>query len=341
MAGAGERRPMPVRVTAGGRLLFGFLNLALERERLYGGLGVALDEPAVTVTAEPAGEVEAPEPLAEHARRSVDYLAVDGARVELEAALPAHAGLGSVTQTALAVHAAIARAHGRPAAVRTAAPMLDRGGRSGVGVAAFEGGGFVVDAGHPAADFTPDRPPRGEWSVPPVAVRHALPGDWRFVLATPALPEGRSGESEEASMRAVVEAAEASIADRISAAVVDRLLPAAAAGDARTFGAAAAEVGRLNGEWYAAEQGGVFRPGVEPVVEALSGAGSVFGAGQSSWGPTVYAVTDADHASAAESAARDALADAGLEGEVRVAGPRNAGAAVDVREASAPADGPP
>ncbi|MDZ7702239.1 MAG: beta-ribofuranosylaminobenzene 5'-phosphate synthase family protein [Halobacteriales archaeon] len=333
---------MPVRVTAGGRLLFGFLNLALDRERLYGGLGVALDAPAVTVEAAPADGVEVADPALEvHARRSVDRLDVDGARVELEAALPSHAGLGSVTQTALAVHAAIARAHDREPAVRAAAPALDRGGRSGVGVAAFERGGFVVDAGHPTAEYTHERPAPGAWTVPPVAVRHALPTGWRFVLVTPDVPPGRSGEAEEASMRAVVEGADASIADRLSAVVVDRLLPAVASGDVRAFGGAVGEVGRLNGQWYAAEQGGIYRPPVGPIVDALDGCEAAFGAGQSSWGPTVYAVSDATHVEAAEAAARDALADAGLEGTVRVARPRNVGATVEERPPAAKGDDQP
>jgi beta-ribofuranosylaminobenzene 5'-phosphate synthase len=325
-----EARLMPVRVTAGGRLLFGFLNLALARERLYGGLGVALDRPATVVVAEPADLVDAPDAeTVAHARRSVDYLGVEGARVRVEQALPRHAGLGSVTQRALAVHTAIARAHDREPAVRTAAPMLDRGGRSGVGVATFERGGFVIDAGHPADAFTHERPPRGEWTVPPVAVRHALPADWRFVLAMPDAEPGRSGDAEDASMRAVVEAADPDVADRISAVVVDRLLPAAATGDPRAFGAAVDAVGRLNGEWYAAEQGGRYRPAVAPVVTALGSSDAVYGVGQSSWGPTVYAVTDADNESAATAAAREALEAAGPGGETLVATPRNTGASVD------------
>lgn len=328
---------MPVRVAAGGRLLFGFLNLALSRARLYGGLGLALDRPMTTVVAERADRVEAPDAAtADYARRSVDLLGVEGARVQIEQALPRHAGLGSVTQCALAIHAAIARAHDRDPAVRTTAPLLDRGGRSGVGVATFEAGGFVVDAGHPADAFTHERPPRGEWTVPPVAVRHPLPDDWRFVLAIPDAAPGRSGDAEEASMRAVVEAADPAIADRISAVVVDRLLPAAATGDPRSFGAAVAEIGRLNGVWYADEQGGRYRPAVAPIVERLEECDAVFGAGQSSWGPTVYAITDADHVAAAEGAAMDALADEGPGGRTYVSRPRNAGATVDLVDTADP-----
>ncbi|MFB6360427.1 MAG: beta-ribofuranosylaminobenzene 5'-phosphate synthase family protein [Halobacteriales archaeon] len=331
---------MPVRVRVGGRLLFGFLNLSLARERLYGGLGVGIDAPRTTIVAEPAAEVEASnDALEAHVRRSVEYLAVEGARVQVESALPRHAGLGSVTQSALAVLTAIARAYDREPAVRTAAPVLDRGGRSGIGVATFEAGGFVVDAGHPAASFTPERPPRGEWSVPPVVARQDLPRDWRFVLAMPEVSPGRSGEAEEASMRAVVEAAEPAIADRISAIAVDRLLPAAATGDLETFGRAVAEIGRLNGEWYATEQGGVYRPPVAPVVEGLNESPAVFGTGQSSWGPTVYGVTDADHVEAAREAAQRTLERAELDGETRVARPRNTGARVERVDAIPPSNG--
>lgn len=339
MVAPAEAGRMPVRVRVGGRLLFGFLNLSLDRQRLYGGLGVAIDAPTTTIVAEPASEVRAPnDALEAHVRRSVDSLAVEGAQVQLESALPRHAGLGSVTQSALAVQTAIARAYDREPAVRTAAPMLDRGGRSGIGVATFEAGGFVVDAGHPSESFTPERPPRGDWSVPPVVARLDLPMDWRFVLAMPEASAGRSGEAEEASMRAVVEAAEPAIADRISAIAVDRLLPAAATGDVETFGGAVADIGRLNGEWYATEQGGVYRPPVAPLVESLHESPAVFGAGQSSWGPTVYAVTDADHVETARQAAEEALDEAGLDGDTRVVRPRNTGANVDPVDAAAPSD---
>ena len=50
------------RVSVGGRLHFGFLNLALSRERLYGGLGVALAEPRVSVTAAPADGIHCTDP---------------------------------------------------------------------------------------------------------------------------------------------------------------------------------------------------------------------------------------------------------------------------------------
>jgi beta-ribofuranosylaminobenzene 5'-phosphate synthase len=89
------------------------------------------------------------------------------------------------------------------------------------------------------------------------------------------------------------------------------------------------EVGRLNGAWYADEQGGTYRPPVGSVVDALSSSAAVYGAGQSSWGPAVYGVTDAAHADAAREAGADALEAAGVGGEVLVAAGRNRGASID------------
>ncbi|GAB3315451.1 GHMP kinase [Haloplanus rallus] len=314
-------------VTAHARLHFGFCNLSLARERLYGSLGVALDRPSVTVTASPADAVDCDHPtVRKYAERAVDLLGVAGADVTVESAFPRHVGLGSGTQFALATLVAVARAHDRHADVRACAPDLGRGGRSGVGVATFEDGGFVLDAGHPTARFTTDRPAVGQWSVPPVAARHPIPEDWRFLVVVPEAPAGPSGDAEDRSMRSAVESASPEPSDRLAGVVLRRVLPAITEGSAERFGAAVAAVGRLNGSWYADEQGGVYRPPAGELVAALDDDPAVYGAGQSSWGPSVYGVTDADRAAAARAAGRAALDAAGVDGRVLVVEGRNRGA---------------
>lgn len=320
---------MPIRVESGGRLHFGFLNLSLSHDRLYGSLGVALDQPRVVVEAEPADGIRCNNERARgHAERACEVLDVPGVDLTVREELPPHVGLGSGTQLALSVLEAVARANGREADVRDLAPELGRGGRSGVGVAAFEGGEFVLDAGHPTGLFTTEAPARGKWTVPAVAARHRVPDDWRFLLVVPDAAPGKDGSEEDASMRSAVEAADPGLADRISGVVTRRVLPALASEDVAAFGAAVAEVGRLNGAWYADEQGGVYRPPVGGIVDALAGSPAVSGAGQSSWGPAVYGVTDRSRAEDALAAGRDALAAAGVDGTVRVVAPRNEGARV-------------
>jgi beta-ribofuranosylaminobenzene 5'-phosphate synthase len=318
-------------VTAYARLHFGFCNLSLARERLYGSLGVGLDRPSVRVTATPADAVSCAHPtVREYAVRSADLLDVAGADLSVEGEFPRHVGLGSGTQFALATLVAVARAHDESVDTRALAPELGRGGRSGVGVATFGDGGFVLDAGHPTARFTTSRPAVGEWSVPPVAARHPIPDDWRFLVVVPDAPAGPSGDDEDRSMRSVVESAPPTPSDRLAGVIARRVLPAITEGSAERFGAAVAEVGRLNGTWYADEQGGVYRPPAGELVAALDDSPAVYGAGQSSWGPAAYGVTDAERAGAAREAGRAALDAAGVDGRVVVAEGRNRGALVDV-----------
>jgi beta-ribofuranosylaminobenzene 5'-phosphate synthase len=254
---------------------------------------------------------------------------VAGATVRVRRQLPRHVGLGSGTRLALATYAAIARAHDLEPDVRPAAPVLGRAGRSGVGVATFETGGFVVDGGHPTDRFTTEPPAEGEWTVPPVLARHRVPDEWRFVVVIPDAPRGKWGAEEDHSIRQVIERADASVADEISAVTIRRLLPAVATDDVDAFGTAIETVGRLNGTWYADEQGGTFRPPAGDVVAALTTSPAIEGAGQSSWGPTVYGVTDAGRVDRARADAEAALEAAGATGEVVVSRADNDGATLE------------
>ena len=336
---------MPVRVVAPARLHLGFVNLSPARERLYGGLGVAISDLRTVVSAEATGGtgVECTDPEARrYAERTLELLDwsdpsdLPGTIVRIEESLPRHVGLGSGTQLALAVLTAIGIAHQdahyTSVDPRALAPQLGRGGRSGVGVAAFETGGFVLDVGHPTGQFTAEPPERGSWTVPPIAARHEIPDDWRFVVVLPDSDPGRSGTDEDDAMRRTVQNADPAVADEISRIIIHRVLPAIADGDADAFGAAIADVGRLNGAWYADAQGGVYRPPVGTIVEELSSDPAVAGAGQSSWGPATYAITTEERVSEAIDAAQRALAEAGVGGTVAVTQGRNRGANVEEDE---------
>jgi len=318
-----------VTVETAARIHFGFQNLSLAHDRLYGGVGVALAEPAIRLDAAPADAVVCEdEGVRPYVADAVGVLGVDGARVAVAERFRRHVGLGSGTQLALAALVAIAEAYDRDVDPRALAPELGRGGRSGVGVATFEGGGFVTDVGHPTERFTTAPPGPGSWTVPPLIGRWTLPDSWRFLLVTPTGHEGRSGETEDQSIRSVVERADAEIADQIATLLTRRLLPAVAEGDLTAFGDAVSRLGRLNGAWFADEQGGVYRPPAGPLIEGLNTSDVIVGAGQSSWGPTVYGVTSERTAAAAVEAGEDALDEAGVAGTVRLVAPSSEGAVV-------------
>ncbi|MFC6720159.1 beta-ribofuranosylaminobenzene 5'-phosphate synthase family protein [Halobacteriaceae archaeon SHR40] len=318
-----------VEVETGARLHFGFQNLSLAHERLYGGIGVGLTTPKIRVSAEPADGVHCDDAAIEpYLRDVVEVLGVDGVDLTVHDRFERHVGLGSGTQLALAVLVGTARAHDRTVDPRSLAPELGRGGRSGVGVGIFESGGFVVDVGHPTERFTTAPPGAGSWTVPEPINTWTLPDSWRFVVLTPEAEQGQSGEAEDESIRSIVERADAGIADDIATLLTRRLLPAVVEGNLAAFGAAVARLGRLNGAWFADEQGGVYRPPAGALIDYLDSGRSIVGAGQSSWGPTVYGVTDQTRSEQAVERAADALDEAGVAGRVRLVAPSDSGATV-------------
>ena len=217
--------------------------------------------------------------------------------------IPAHAGFGAGTQVALAIALAASRAAGRPAPIRELARRLGRGQRSGIGVAAFERGGLVIDAGHPA--WGDGRAAAGEADgpePPPVIFQHPLPDDWLFVLATPRAAPGLSGPREEGAFRDLPPMDAAQVG-RICRLTLMQVAPAALAGDIRTFGEAITEIQAVVGEYFAPYQGGRFATETGCLATELALARGAHGVGQSSWGPTVFALVRG------EPAARD-LADA-------------------------------
>jgi beta-RFAP synthase len=97
-----------VRVEAHARLHFGVLDLRGSRGRWFGGIGAAAPGPTLQLSAQLSGEISATGPDADralaYAQRFLQHHGIaGGARIVVERALPAHSGLGSGTQLALAV----------------------------------------------------------------------------------------------------------------------------------------------------------------------------------------------------------------------------------------------
>src|SRR5262249_2101823 len=76
------------------------------------------------------------------------------------------------------------------------------------------------------------------------------------------------------------------------------MLPAVVERDLPTFGEALYDFNRRVGETFRPWQGGIYaHPQAEAIVEFIRGQG-VAGAGQSSWGPTLFAVAGPERAAA-------------------------------------------
>ena len=275
-----------IRVQAPARLHLGMLAVGDAGTRRFGGLGVAVERPAVVLEAEPADDLSVEGAEAERAlafaRTCRDALGLaGGARLRVVEAIPAHVGLGSGTKLALAVAQALAVLHGRELDAPALARAAGRAARSAVGMWTFALGGLVVEGGV-----------RGEGSAP-LLMRHAMPDDWRIVVVVPDAEPGLSGPAEAQAFQQLVPSAERSAA--IAQLVLTSLLPALVERDLGEFGSALTRVQELVGDEFAPMQGGRFHPRAGALVDALLEGGAA-GAGQSSWGPAAYGVVGSEAA---------------------------------------------
>ena len=276
-----------VTVQANARLHLGFLDLNGDLGRRFGSIGLCLDQPStlVRVSHAPDGRHHANGPEAERALRHLAALSAAlglkrGFRLDIEAAIPAHTGLGSGTQLALAIAAAVRVVSGLARDTRADALLLHRGARSGIGAALFDHGGLVVDGGQGAVA-----------GVPPVLARLAFPESWRIILVHDTAMQGIHGADEPAAFAALAPFPATASAE-ICRLVLMQALPALAEQDIAPFGQAITRIQALLGDHFAPAQGGRFTsPRVGVALATLHQAGAA-GVGQSSWGPTGFAFAE-------------------------------------------------
>jgi beta-RFAP synthase len=310
-------------VSVAARLHFGFLDLHGGLGRRFGSLGLALDEPHTSLEIARAPDDAATGPQSDRAAcyldRLVEALGLPGGHsLVVHCAIPEHAGLGSGTQLALAVAAALRRLHRLALDIEADAVVLDRAVRSGLGTAFFHEGGVALDGG------------RGPNDAPaPIVARLPFPEEWRVILVLDPARRGMHGRDELAAFKALPPFP-AELAAHLCRLAVMKALPGLAEHDLGAFGSAVTEIQAHIGDHFRAVQGGRFAsPAVAETLEALAGAGAR-GFGQSSWGPTGFAFAS----SLAEARRLQAAATAGAAArglELMVVKGRNRGATLGER----------
>jgi len=283
---ASPGRIVTVETTA--RLHMGFIDLNGGLGRRFGSIGLSLDKPVTRLSVSLDKDFSATGPEAQRIVTSAKEFAtragiVGGARFDVESTIPTHAGLGSGTQLALATAAALAKLYDLALTMEDIARMTGRGMRSGIGIGAFRYGGLLVDGG---------RGPQTE--VPPTIAHMDFPPLWRILLVFDQQSQGVHGQQE---IRAFGELPEfpAAQAAHIARLVLMQALPAVAEQDLQSFGRAVSELQRIVGDHFSPAQGGG-RYSSADVADAMSWLESqgVYCTGQSSWGPTGFAVVESE-----------------------------------------------
>jgi beta-RFAP synthase len=280
--------PARVTVTTPARLHLGFLDLNGGLGRRFGSIGLAISGLRTQLTITRAAQTRAEGPDAARVERYLhamqQRLALDDCHhAKVNEGVPAHAGLGSGTQLALAVASGLRTLHRLPEDIYGDMAALERGARSGVGIGAFGGGGLVVDGGRGART-----------EVPPLVGRAVFPEHWRVLVVLDPQRQGVHGADEinAFSTLAPMPAADAAHLCRL---VLMKALPAAVEDDLVSFGSAITELQARVGDYFAPVQGGrrFSSPDVAALLRHLEQQGA-FGIGQSSWGPTGFAFAESE-----------------------------------------------
>ncbi len=323
---------MNVRITTPSRLHFGLIDFNGSLGRIDGGTGVAISSPRNVISIKNANKFRVistdPASVEKIARGICDKLGrpLPDIEVTVEEEVPAHAGFGSKTQMSLALAYVICREHDLPYnGVEGLARLVGRGGTSGIGVRAFDKGGFILDCGHSFGEGKEKSsclPSSASRAKPaPQVLRCDIPEDWRFILAMPLNDEGSHGQSEVDIFQSSFPMDEAEIG-RVSRIVLMQMVPGILEKDIETFGSA---INTLQQVGFKSIEVKLKSPLVPGMLAAMNDAGSC-GSGMSSFGPTVYGLTNNNKkAYEIRKAVSDHLVDKGIEHKCWIAEPNNHG----------------
>jgi len=256
----------------------------------YGGAGVMIASPTCRLELRPAEQLMASGPDASRAlmfaRRYLQSIAahpLPSVEIVITSSPRPHSGLGSGTQLGLAVGRGLEAWLQRPTEeAPRLARRVGRGLRSAVGVHGFARGGLIVEAGKTSAD-----------EISPLLVHLELPASWRWLLAWPQQAQGLSGPDEVEAFRQLPP-----VPTEVTAALrqcaLERLVPAGRSADFEAFSAALFDYGYLAGQCFKQRQGGIYySPEATALTQAWRGL-EIMGVGQSSWGPTLFALCESD-----------------------------------------------
>lgn len=289
---------MEIRVKTPCRLHFGLIDLNGQLGRINGGLGVALEQPGWEIKGwitEKNNSKLSPS-LISVINRFDEYFKTTTNNIDFKVLkkIPQHVGLGSNTQFSLAVGIILAKIHKIETSVVDIANAVKRGGTSGIGVAAFAKGGIILDGGHTfgSGKQTDSFKPSSVSAAPPppVIFRQNPPSNWQFVLLTPKTEQGAYGK-EEIDLFDDNCPIPAKEVEKLSRLILVKILPAIVEKDIQAFGEGLTEM-QTNFTQFGMSR---YKKGiVHNLLNFTRKNQDIYGSGLSSFGPTVFALTDAD-----------------------------------------------
>jgi beta-RFAP synthase len=282
------------RVEAPSRLHFGLLHVPANEQpeivhglpvRQFGGIGLMIDKPRIILTAQRGDCWQAAGPSAQRAlafaQRFMATIPPEMQRpfqMVIEECPAEHTGLGVGTALGLAVAKALATELDLPSwSVQELARRVGRGERSAIGIHGFDQGGFIVEGGKLPGE-----------QISPLIGRYPFPEHWQILLVQPNVEARWHGAKERKAFTHLHHSPTA----ELCRLVLTGILPGLQTKDLQVFGESLHEYNAKAGEAFRGIQGGNYAHSVIAEIIAELRAMGVSGVGQSSWGPTIFAVVE-------------------------------------------------
>jgi beta-ribofuranosylaminobenzene 5'-phosphate synthase len=266
-----------VRIKTPSRLHFGVINIKNSDFNLYGSVGLALSNPFSIIEAyEKENSLKINvyrEDIKFRLSKLLKYYKLNkNLEINLINEIPEHVGLGSTTQTVLAISEALFIANDLRFDPYEIAPILEIGKISGIGIGAYLFGGFLIDNGKNNLN-----------EVTKLSFKCDFPNDWGFILIIDYKVKRISGKEEEELFKILPITPKNRIEKMLN--LIEGMKDAIKERDIESFGKNLTQLQINVGLNFSSVQKDIFI--FKDYIDMLKRLGA-FGVGQSSWGPTIY-----------------------------------------------------
>lgn len=277
--------------------------------RADGGIGLTIDKPNFTLRCESADngnngitidfnenitdeeiKKEAIQKISNSAQKIISHFNFeDGFHFTVEEAYPPHSGLGSGTQMSLATAKLICESNDTVVDSIGLGAILGRGGSSGIGMGAFDHGGFIVDGGHDLKDkegsvlpssINPAKPPQ-------LIGRYDFPQEWEVVVGVCKADTTVTGMKEDDIFEKFCPVPLRDV-EQLSHIIFMNLIPFLLE---KNIGAVGDAINRIQGLGFKNVEVSRQARNVRDLMEHMRQFGA-YGVGMSSFGPAVYGLID-------------------------------------------------
>ena len=287
-----------IEIKSPARLHFGQLDLNGDIGRIYGGSGVGIKEPYCKMKFKKSDKIIVKGKKSQEIKKTLEKL-IDvligksllnnnmGVIVEVENILPFHSGLGSGTQIGLTLAEGINNLYNLGLDKFKIAELVDRKhSRSAIGFGAFYYGGFITDGGRITKEKENDN------YLPPILFQEKIPVDWCFIIILPSLDKEKIAGEKEIKTFKKLEKMDIDICAKNSHHLLLGMLPALKEKDIKKFSTHLNIIEDNAADYFSEIQSGRYTSKYSQEILTFLEEHGVLGRGQSSWGPSLYALIE-------------------------------------------------